>query len=323
MVFLCYNECMNIYLITSDSYKLIDKEIEKIISSSSNVIKYDLRVNTLNDVVNEANYFSFDDTKKYIIVRCDNMFKTSKKDEEEESSSLDTKILEKYLDNPSNNSILILVSMTSPDKRRKIYKLLKEKSNIIEIPILDKKSMTYKCMEILKKEGYLLDYETANYIVENSYLNYDIMLSEIDKIKFLVKKGYITKKDLYNVVAESLNGNIYTFINLVLNNKLEEAFFSKKDFDTLKIDPIVVFISLAKEVQLLYLVKTHNNLREIMNYYHKEDWQMENYIKNANNYSEKELKKIIIKLCDYDYKIKSGKINKDYILDLVAFDLCS
>lgn len=314
---------MNIYLITSDSYKLIEKEIEKIISSSSNVIKYDLRVNTLNDVVNEANYFSFDDTKKYIIVRCDNMFKTTKKDEEEESSSLDTKILEKYLDNPSNNSILILVSMTSPDKRRKIYKLLKEKSNIIEIPILDKKSMTYKCMEILKKDGYLLDYETANYIVENSYLNYDIMLSEIDKIKFLVKKGYVTKRDLYNVVAESLNGNIYTFINLVLNNKLEEAFFSKKDFDTLKIDPIVVFISLAKEVQLLYLVKTHNNLREIMNYYHKEDWQMENYIKNANNYSEKELKKIIIKLCDYDYKIKSGKINKDYILDLVAFDLCS
>lgn len=314
---------MNIYLITSSSYNLINQEISKIVPESSNVIKYDLRKDSLSDAINEANYFYFDSSKKYIIIKSDDLFKASKKEDNLEiDNKTDISILEKYLNSPCDNSVLIFVSMSGVDKRKKIYKQISKVGKVVDIPELNKKDMVYKCIELLKKDGYSIDYETANVIVETSYVNYDILLNEIEKINILLKKGLIVKKDLKGVISESLNGNIYNYINSIINRDLKGAFESEKDFNQLKIDPIVVLITLAKEFQTMYLIKTHNNINDIQGLLHKEQWQIETNIKNASNYTVNELKNIIIKLCDYDVKLKKGEINKDFILSMIALDFC-
>ncbi len=315
---------MKIYLITSDSYKLINSEVDKIIQDSLNVIKYDLRVDSLTDVINEANYFSLTNEHKYIIVKSANLFKGSKKEENEKEESLnnDIKLLEKYITNPSEISTIIFTSLESPDKRRKVYKQLAEKGNIIEIPAFNKKDLTYKCMELLKKKGYTANYDVANYIVENSYVNYDIMISEINKINILCKKGNIGISDIKNVISKSISVSVRNFINSLVNRDIQKSIKYSEYFETLKIEPIVILITLANELEIYYLLKLGVNPKEIQIKYQKEDWKMREYLMNVDNYTLKEIKKIITNLNDYDYRLKSGLLDRELLVDLLILEFC-
>jgi len=314
---------MKTYLIASESYKLIDAEVKKIIQNSLNVIKYDLRVDSLEDVINEANYFSLTNEEKYIIVKCNNLFKGSKKeDTEKESTGGDAKLLEKYLENPSEISSIIFLSSEMPDKRKKIYKKIQDNDGVILIPSLNKKDLTYKCMDLLKQKKYKIDYDTANFIVENSYVNYDIMTNELEKIYTLIKPGVLKTEDLKDIISVSLTGNAYSYITAILKRNLEESIKASKNFEILKIDPTMVLIMLAKDFEILYMIKSGGNLRELQNHLRKEDWQMKAYIEHERLYTLEELKKIIIKLNDYDYKVKSGLLDKSVMLDLISLELC-
>ncbi|MBQ6841019.1 MAG: DNA polymerase III subunit delta [Bacilli bacterium] len=315
---------MNVYLIASDSYKLVDVEVKKILQDSLNVIKYDLRVDSLTDVINEANYFSLTNEKKYIVVKSDSLFKASKKEdnEKEDSSNKDVKLLEKYLESPSDLSTIIFISYESPDKRRKIFKQIAEKGKAIVLPTLNKKDLTYKCIDLLKQKGYTASYDVANFIVENSYVNYDIMTNELEKIYVLLKPCILSISGLKGIVSVSLTSNVYSYISAIINRELEAAIKASKNFELLKIEPTMVLVMLAKDFQILYMIKSGVNLKELQINLKKEDWQMKAYLQNVDLYTISELKKIIIRLNDYDYKVKSGLLDKSVMLDLISLELC-
>ena len=58
---------MNVYLISIESYHLIDLEVKKIIKDNQ-VIKYNLNKFNIKEVIEEANYFSLTGVQKYIVV---------------------------------------------------------------------------------------------------------------------------------------------------------------------------------------------------------------------------------------------------------------
>lgn len=314
---------MEIYLIASDSYKLVKEQIDKIIGDSLNVIKYDLQTSTLEEAINEANYFSLLDEQKFVIIHSDKLFKASKKDDNKEDTSLDIKPLESYLKNPNDKCSLIFTSYEMPDKRKKSYKLFLEKGHVIVMDPLNKKDLTYKCMDLLKSRGYEIDYESANYIVENSYVNYDIMTNELEKIYTLLPKKRLIIDDLRDVISISITNTSYDFINAIINRDLKKAIVSSQNFERLKIEPAMIIIMLAKEFQIMNLLKGEMSKKEIQNMFHKEDWQMKNYLMNADKYTKKEIKKVIVKLADYDYQLKSGLLDKSVILELLSLDFCS
>ena len=311
---------MNIYLIASDSYKKINNQVNKILDDSLNVIKYDLRVDSLVDVIQEANYFSLTNEMKYIVVKSNNLFKASKN--EEKSDNQDIKLLENYMKMPNNLCTIVFTSYEMPDKRKKIYKEIDQKGKVVLLPSLNKKDLTYECINILKNKGYQIDYETANYIVENSYVNYDIMTNELEKIYALLNPQMLNISIIENIISKSITDNIFGFINAIITRNLKEASKLASNFERLKIDPAMVIIMLTKEFQILYMLKDKVNGKDIQNFLHKEDWQMKAYFNNVNLYTLKELKKIIIRLNDYDYKLKSGLLDKCVILDLLSLEFC-
>lgn len=312
----CYYIYMNVYLICSESYKKLNDEVSKIVTNSFNVVKYDLKTDSINDVISEIGYYSLTGEHKYIIVRSDNLFKNTKKEDDDNS-----KVKLDFLHENKEDVTLIFTCLTMPDKRKKIYKEINSIGKTIIIDTLNKKDLTYECMNILKKEGYIIDYDTASFIVDNSYVNYDIMTSEIDKIKVLIKEKRITISSLEGVISESVTDNTFKYINALINRDLSLALSLSKNFDRLKVDPIIIITMLYKEFNVLYLIKCHDK-GEVQKLLHKEDWQMNNYYNEERLYSLDEIKKIIIKINDYDFKYKSGLIDKSIILDLIELDLC-
>lgn len=330
MLFYVKINSMNTYLITSESYKLMKEEVNKIINDSLNVIKFDLRKDTMRDVITEATYFSLMGEMKYIILGVGDLFKRKKLTseeleelgEEEEPLDNDMELLESYLDKPNEMCTLILTTSVLPDKRKKVYKKIQKEGKIIEIPTLSKKDLVYKCQVLLKEHKYFANYDVANYIVENSYVNYDIMTNELEKVYMLVTPKSLTLSDLDGIINESLNDNIFKYIYAIYNNDLNEAVRLSKDFDRLKVEPAALLVVMAKDIEILYLIKNGIDQTTLKRFLNKEDWAIEKYYGYANNFNLNELKKIIIKLNDYDYKYKSGMIDKSILIDLLTIDLC-
>ena len=94
------------------------------------------------------------------------------------------------------------------------------------------------------------------------------------------------------------------------------------NFEQLKIDPNMVLIMLFKEYEILYLILNKHNINDIQKLYSKQDWQMQNYMVNSSKYTLNEIKKIIMLLSDYDYKLKSGILDRSVALSLLAIELC-
>lgn len=313
---------MNVYLIASESYKLLKEEVNKIVGNSLNVVKFDARINTINEVIQEAGYYSLTGETKYIIFNEPSFFKSTKKDEEGSNLNKDSEVLLNYINNPNKDAVIIITLSYLPDKRKKVLKEIEKLGKVILVPTLNKKELVYKCMDLLKQKKFIADYETANYIVENAYVNYDIMTSELDKVFDLLEPGKLTINDLEDVISKSVTDNIFAFINAIIDNDLDKANKAMVNFEQLKIDPNMVLIMLFKEYEILYLILNKQNVSDIQKLYGKQDWQMQNYMVNSSKYTLKEIKKIIMLLSDYDYKLKSGLLDRSVALSLLAIELC-
>ena len=71
------------------------------------------------------------------------------------------------------------------------------------------------------------------------------------------------------------------------------------------------------------LLEQNKREYEILNELNLMDWQLEKYLKKAFPYKIKELEEWLIKLEELDLKIKSGKLDKYYALELLILDICT
>ena len=104
---------MKIYLIYSDSYKRINEKVNEIINGFSNVLKFDLKINSISDVLEEAYYYSLTGEEKCIIVKSNDLFIAKKN--KEEGKNKNEELLLKYIENPNNLVTLIFTSYEVSD----------------------------------------------------------------------------------------------------------------------------------------------------------------------------------------------------------------
>ena len=114
-----------VYLTVGEN-SIINKEIKSIKEKNSidnnSFIKYDLEIDTTKIVIEELNTFNLFNDKKLVVVS--------------NAKNIDVELLEKYLNNPSEN-ILVLTDKEELDKRSKLFKLLEEKAKKINTKNVD------------------------------------------------------------------------------------------------------------------------------------------------------------------------------------------
>ena len=93
------DEMNKVILISSDSYILLEQELDKIVKNDNKML-YNLNESSLDDVLEEASYFSLFDNLKVVIGMNANFFGKTKIKEE------DAKKLLGYINNPNDNTYL-------------------------------------------------------------------------------------------------------------------------------------------------------------------------------------------------------------------------
>ena len=119
------------YLLYGTEKFLIDKEVKNIINKNNieeiDISKYDLELNSLNEILDDANTVSLFSNNKLIIVENAYIFSRT------QNKKIDkVEILENYLKNSSDTIIIFINNNEKLDSVKKIVKLIKEKGVIKE-----------------------------------------------------------------------------------------------------------------------------------------------------------------------------------------------
>lgn len=322
----------NVYLICSNSYYLLEDELKNILKDNP-YTSFDLNAVELDDVLEEAAYFSLFDDKKYMVVKNASIFGASKRKSKEEDNGDEEKVSKKdekllqYLNEPNDNTVLIFVYNGKADTKKKICKLIKDRYRFIQIDDLKPKDIQSRIEKALKNDGYKIDNNTSYYIVSNALNNYDLAMNEIEKIKLYYGKGCNIKyDDVINIVSKNIEDNNFKFIDTVISKDIKESFKLFDDLMIQKVEPIMLMSMLAKEIRNMLLAKKMLNSKskkEIMEVLGlRFDFQVDKLINNCYSFKEKQLEEYLVLLSDLDYKIKRGKISNKLALELFIMNLC-
>lgn len=312
---------MNIYLISNESFRLIDKEITKIVKDNP-YENFNLNKSSIKEVLEEASYFSLDNNPKFLVASNADIFGSDKIDDSITDSLIN------YFNNPNPNTVIIFTTQKPIDSRKKIVKELKSKYKIINTPKMDRKQISSIITNYVKENDFDIDYQSCNYLINNCYNSLDIMLNELDKIMLYYNfPCRIKYTDVIAITGVELDSNNFHFVNAVIDKKLDEALKMLNSLKIYKVDSNVLATLLAREYRLMYYVKkmyqNKISLSEICSNLSLADWQVNKLYNNGIHYSESELLKNLVDLCNIDMNIKKGIWDKDIALYGFLLDACS
>ena len=309
------------YLLYGKELFLIDKEVKNIINKHNieeiNISKYDLEINSLNEILDDANTVSLFSNNKLIIVENASIFSRVQNKKIE-----NIEILEKYLKN-SNSTILIFINNNEKiDSAKKIVKFIKEKGVIKEFNPLK------NINNIVKKmfDDYKISDSNINLLINRVGNNLELIYQEVEKLKvYKINDKLITNKDIEDVVVENISIDIFKFVDDIINKNKKEAIKTYKELLKLNEEPIKIISLLASKFRLMYqankLAKkgyTEENISEILKV-HK--YPVHLAILSGYKYNSEIILKYLNDLADLDIGIKTGEKDKELALELFILSL--
>ena len=278
----------------------VTKELNLLIKdySKEEISSYDLEENSIKDALEDINTISLFGKKVVVVYNLDKL--------------LDDKELISYIENKGDNT-LILISYKQLDSRKKITKVIKDKTKYKELIKLD-------MIDYIKKEleDYKMDFVTINLLISYTSSNVFRIDNELNKLKmYKLDEKVITSDDVKKIVKRSYDSTIFDLIDYInskdLNNVYRVYDEIKKEGET----PEKIMYTLANHYRLLFQVKNLSEEKsdsEIQSIYNFHPYRLSKLKEQANIVSNKEILHILESFSDIDIKTKTGKGDIDTLL---------
>ncbi len=269
------------------------EEIDKIVGDSSNVISYDLDECSIKDAIIDLDTVSLFGKK---IVK---VFGLDKID--------DSDFLIKYFDNALDN-VLILVSYKELDNRKKLTKVLKEKTEYKEI-------FSYDFNGYVKErlDGFKMDFMTINLLV--SYCDGDIkrLFNELEKLKlYKFNEKVITLDDVNRIVRKGYDSTIFNLIDEINSGNKEKIYSIYRELLMENETEEKILYTIANHYRLLYKVKIKSmsmSDSEMIRIYRLHPYRLTKLKEQCRLVSREKILFMLKGLSDVDINVKSGKMD--------------
>ena len=246
---------MNVYLIYGNDYSLIKREVDKISLNANDVVKYDLSVDKVDNLLDDASCMSLLDEKKVIIGE-NALFLTTLNT----NVNHNLEYLSNYVNAENHDNIIVLTVVTDKlDERKKIVKLLKQKAKVIHKYLIEDKNLNGFVMDEFKNAGYKMDLKTANYFVSYVGKNVDILVSEIEKmIVYKDNNKIVTINDINEISSRGFKDNVFDLTDAITKRDFKKMYECYNDLMVLGEEPIKIIALLGNQFLLIYKVKLLN-----------------------------------------------------------------
>lgn len=297
-------EVYNVYLITGSNDSVISNTVSDILKQvncdDNNKIIYNLKENTISDVIEEANTVSLFRSNKVILVYSSGIDK------------LDDEELIMYLNNYNKDVYLIFIVEKS-DARKKIVKLINEKGISIDSDNVDKSYNKNYVVSYLKDNGYKMNSNVIECFLSRVSDNINDIRNELDKL-FIYKLDdkNISLDDVKLITYDNTDNIIYEFTNALLEKDENKAISMYHSFIDSNMAIDYILASIYNSYRTLYQIKElnkNNSIRDISKTIGKKEYYVEKMLYRSMNYNDSELLDIIHTLAMIDKNYKSGLCN--------------
>ena len=301
----------NLNLIIGEDKQLIDYYLQDILKkinyNDEDKITYDMSINTLSDILDEASMISLFSSIKVII---GNNFDISKINDNE------FEYLTKYTLNINKDCYIILIT-SKVDGRSKYHKLIKEKFNIIDTSKSNNKDELLNYIKNkINENKYKIDYYNIEYLLNKVGNDINNINLELDKL-FIYKENdkIINKEDIDLLIIDNIDNIIYEFTNAFIDKNMDKVIKMYHDFKKQNIGADYLISSLSNVLRQVLIIKILSNNGksnlEISKVIGKKEFYVKKMIERLYQYTEKDICNLITNLSKVDLELKNGESNID------------
>lgn len=300
------------------NYALSEEEIEFNLSS------YDLEETPIEVAIEDAETFPFVGERRLIFLN-NPTFLTGEKSKSKIEHNLNK--LEAYLKEPAPYSIIVFSGAYEKlDERKKLTKELKRQGTVVDAKKLNEQELILWVKERVAISGVEIDDEAVHQLLTLSGTNLLMLTTEVDKLALYANGGKkIDVNMVEKLVSRSLEQNIFSLVDKIVQRKIEDAFRIYYDLLKQNEEPLKILAILAGQFRLIYQVKElarkGYGQQQIAGFVKVHPFRVKLAAGQARLFEDEELAQIMNMLADADYLAKTGGMNKEMILEMFLFRL--
>lgn len=285
---------------------------------------FDMNELPVDSAIDEAETLPFIGDKRITIIK-DPLFLTASKDKSKIEHDIER--FSKYIDNPSVQTVLIILAPYEKlDERKKIVKLLKKQSEIVHAEAMNQQLVADWIDHRLLEMEFSMTSSAKELLIELVGLNIMMLDNELTKLSLAsLDKSEITEDLVLELVPRTLEHNIFSLINNVVKRNLSEALKIFYDLLEQKEEPIKIVSLLARQFRMIYQVselsKKGYGQNQIASTLKIKPFQVKLAKQQGRYFDERELLNILNELADCDYMMKTGQMEKCLVLEMFLMKL--
>lgn len=311
------------YLI-EDYIKRIEKKIFADGNLDFNFNEYDLKETSIQEVLVDGETFPFMADKR-MVVAANAFFLTSSRVSGAMEHDVDS--LQRYLENPPDYTVLIIVIPgEKPDERKKVTKTLRKQAVCVEFPPLREGELINWIQRQGAKNKVEIEHHAIPLLLSITGSDLRTLQQEIAKMALYVGEGgTITGRVVDLLASRQLEQNIFQLVEYTARRETDKALRMYYDLLLNKEEPIKILVLMARQFRILLQIKIMGEKgyspQQIAQALGLKPFVMRKAYDQARFFSEKELIRILRRLAEEDHRIKSGKVDKNMALELFMMGL--
>ena len=307
-----------IYLFYGEDNYTKEREVNKIKKDFGEMVDginyLKLSDTTINELIPSIETPAFGYPKKLIIAKNTNLFRKSKKtdDEENEGSSKDNKELISFFENYKPNDDVDLLFVEESVNKNKLYKTLEKIAEIKEFSLKKDSEVAKELIKIANMYKVKLDLTNSSYIVSNCGTDMQNLLNEIRKlIEYVGTGGTITKEVIDKLVIRKPEAVVFDLTDYLGTKNVKAAINCYRDLLSQNVADQIIIVMIYRHIRNLYIYKLSKpeDVVKNLNLKPNQTFLPKIYARQAKLFTIEELKQILYELIYIDESSKNGNLD--------------
>ena len=222
----------NFYVILGEEEALIQraqsefKQLIQPLDREMNYAQFDLSIQSLEDVINDATSMPFFGERRVVVVQNPD-FLTAKGKVSDQTQVQFLELLEKPV---SENIVAVFINDLKIDKRKKITKMLLKYAESVDLPALNERQAQQAVSKELEARAYRIDPDALQELTLRTNAHYTAMQNELPKlVAQATHTKHIQLQAVSALVPKTLTANVFDLVDAVMTRQTKKALTIYRD----------------------------------------------------------------------------------------------
>jgi DNA polymerase III subunit delta len=288
----------------------------------------DLEETPVQDAIMDAETFPFFGEKKVLILKNASIFKANP---EKVKVDHNTKVLEDYIAQPVEHTIVIMIAPYEKiDERKKVVKKMKENGKVVKCEQAKEKDLTQWIDMLVRQHGVEIEPQATQLLIEEVGTDLMAIQTEVQKFTQYISddpESKITVQVVKELVSRHTESSAFVMVDAVMKRDLPSAISTFKDLVKNKEEPIALLALFASQIRLILqckLLKSKGySSQQMKSVVKAHPFAIKMALERERHFTLEQLYGMISLLAKTDEQMKRGEIEKELAFELLLHNFIS